>query len=145
MLKIEQRSTTYAPPRTVRNVSSLAQRPSGVCPPGRNKIQSTYHPAFRSPWVGLLACAELQPTDLTADQAASVNTHPLIKRLERDLRGLRQGSKKYGEARRKLRNEKQNLKRAFKQKIRDEWTAEQAVDDMLWTRPLDLSDRLNSD
>ncbi|KAK7428386.1 hypothetical protein QQZ08_005143 [Neonectria magnoliae] len=34
------------------------------------------------------------------------------------------------EARRKVRNEKQNLKSALKQQIRDEWTAEQAVDDI---------------
>lgn len=59
-----------------------------------------------------------------------MNTHPLIKRLERDLQGLPQGSEKYKEARRKVRNEKQNLKRALKQQIRDEWTAEQAVDDI---------------
>ncbi|KAH6976779.1 hypothetical protein EDB80DRAFT_692446 [Ilyonectria destructans] len=71
-----------------------------------------------------------RPTDLTVEQAASVNTHPLIKRLERDLRGLRQGSEKYKAARRKVRNEKQNLKSALKQQIRDEWTAEQAVDDI---------------
>ncbi|KAH7141593.1 hypothetical protein B0J13DRAFT_623950 [Dactylonectria estremocensis] len=71
-----------------------------------------------------------RPTDLTVEQAASVNTHPLIKRLERDFRELRQGSEKYKEARHKVRNEKQNLKRALKQQIRDEWTAEQAVDDI---------------
>lgn len=71
-----------------------------------------------------------RPTELTSKQAASVNTHPLIRRLERDLRGHRQGSEKYKEARRKLKNEKQNLKRALIQSIRDEWTDEQAVDDI---------------
>lgn len=59
-----------------------------------------------------------------------IASHPLSKRLEQDFRGLCQGSKKYKEARRKLRNEKQILKRALEQKIRDEWTACSAVDDI---------------
>jgi hypothetical protein len=54
-----------------------------------------------------------RPIDLTTEQVASVSTHPSIKKLERDLRKHPQGSKQYGEARRKLRNEKQNLKRAL--------------------------------
>lgn len=61
-----------------------------------------------------------RPTDLTPEQAASVNTDPLIKRLERELRGLRPGSKKYKEARLKLRSEKTRLKRLLKQNIRDD-------------------------
>jgi hypothetical protein len=48
----------------------------------------------------------------------------------RGLRGLRRGSKQHQAARRELRNEKQRLKRALKQKILDEWTADQAVDDI---------------
>ncbi|QLI67036.1 uncharacterized protein G6M90_00g030440 [Metarhizium brunneum] len=71
-----------------------------------------------------------RPTDLTPEQLVSVNNDALIKRLERDLRRHRQGSKKYMELRRELRNEKQRLKRQLKQKVRDEWTAEQAVDDI---------------
>ncbi|KAK8924418.1 hypothetical protein VCV18_004840 [Metarhizium anisopliae] len=71
-----------------------------------------------------------RPTDLTPEQLVSVNNDALIKRLERDLRRHRQGSKKYMELRRELRNEKQRLKRQLKQKVRDETTAEQAVDDI---------------
>ncbi|KAL1894085.1 hypothetical protein Cpir12675_003820 [Ceratocystis pirilliformis] len=71
-----------------------------------------------------------RPTDLTSEQAAPVNTDPHIKRLGRELRRLRLGSKKYKEARLKLRSEKMRLKRILKQKIRDEWTADQVVDDM---------------
>ena len=71
-----------------------------------------------------------RPTDLTSEQAASVNTDPLIKRLERSLRDKRQGSQGYMEARRRLKNAKQTLKRALKQKIREDWTAEQAVNDI---------------
>ncbi|KAM4064329.1 hypothetical protein HRG_012698 [Hirsutella rhossiliensis] len=71
-----------------------------------------------------------RPTDLTAEQIASVSTDPIIKRLEQDLRHHRPGSKKHMELRRRLRNEKQRLKRVLKQKIRDEWTARQAVDDI---------------
>ncbi|KAM4061566.1 hypothetical protein HRG_013220 [Hirsutella rhossiliensis] len=71
-----------------------------------------------------------RPTDLTAEQIASVSTDPIIKRLEQDLRHHRPGSKKHMELRRRLRNEKQRLKRVLKQKIRDEWTARQAVGDI---------------
>lgn len=71
-----------------------------------------------------------RPADLTAEQAASVNTHPLIRQMSRALGGLRRGSKQYKEARRQLRKEKQRLKRELKQKIRHEWTAKQAVDDI---------------
>ena len=71
-----------------------------------------------------------RPLDLTAEQSASVNTDPLIIRLAKGLRRHRQGSKEYIEARRQLRNEKQRLKRQLKQKVREEWTAEQAVDDI---------------
>lgn len=71
-----------------------------------------------------------RPIDLTPEQAASVNSHPLIRRLTRGLQAFRRGSQQYKEARRLLRNEKQRLKRELKQKIRDDWTAEQAVDDI---------------
>ena len=71
-----------------------------------------------------------RPFDLTVEQSASVNTDPLIVRLAKGLRRHRQGSKEYIEARRQLRNEKGRLKRQLKQKVREEWTAEQAVDDI---------------
>lgn len=54
-----------------------------------------------------------------------------------------------------MRSEKTRLKRALKQKIRDEWTAKQAVDDIerqltgvgraqtrSWTSPAAISDQL---
>jgi hypothetical protein len=71
-----------------------------------------------------------RPTDLTPEQAASVNTDPIIRRLQRELQDLRQGSEAYKVTRLKLRSEKMRLKRRLKEKIRDEWTAKQAVDDI---------------
>ncbi|KAH8744320.1 C2H2 finger domain protein [Diaporthe sp. PMI_573] len=78
-----------------------------------------------------------RPVDLTADQAASINLHPTIKQLARHIEELRQRRKRsrgamdeYKDAVRKLRSEKQRLKRALKQQIRDEWTDKQAVVDI---------------
>jgi hypothetical protein len=47
-----------------------------------------------------------RPTDLTPEQAASVNTDPIIRRLQRELQDLRQGSEAYKVTRLKLRSEK---------------------------------------
>ena len=71
-----------------------------------------------------------RPTDLTPEQAASVNTDPIIRRLQRELQDLPQGSEAYKVTRLKLRSEKMRLKRRLKEKIRYEWTAKQAVDDI---------------
>ncbi|KAK0612280.1 hypothetical protein B0T17DRAFT_620503 [Bombardia bombarda] len=78
-----------------------------------------------------------RPVDLTAEQAASINLHPTIKQLARRVEELRQRRKRsrgamdeYKDAVRKLRSEKQRLKRALKQQIRDEWTDKQAVVDI---------------
>lgn len=71
-----------------------------------------------------------RPTALTAEQAASITTHPDIRRLEKQLRGLSPRSKACKDTRRKIRNEKQRLKRALLQKNRDDWTEQQAVDDI---------------
>ncbi|KAH8799040.1 hypothetical protein F5884DRAFT_863685 [Xylogone sp. PMI_703] len=71
-----------------------------------------------------------RPVDLTPEQSASVNTHPLIRRLTLELRKLRKGSKEYGAVRRTQKNEKQRLRKELKQQIRDNWTAEQAVNDI---------------
>jgi hypothetical protein len=71
-----------------------------------------------------------RPTGLTSEQVASVNTHPNIIKLKRTLNQLRRGSKKYVETNREIRNEKKRLKRALLQKIMDEWTDDQAVDDI---------------
>lgn len=71
-----------------------------------------------------------RPVDLTPNQAASILTHPFIKRLSQKLRTLPQRSKEYKEAKRVLHNEKQRLRRELKQTIRDKWTAKQAVEDI---------------
>ncbi|KAK3290594.1 C2H2 finger domain protein [Chaetomium fimeti] len=78
-----------------------------------------------------------RPIDLTTDQAASINLHPTVKQLARrieELRQLRNHSRgamdEYKDAVRKPRSEKQRLKRALKQQIRDEWTDKQAVVDI---------------
>ncbi|RWA03585.1 hypothetical protein EKO27_g11521 [Xylaria grammica] len=71
-----------------------------------------------------------RPIDLTPEQAASITTHPLIRRLTKGLEAFRRGSKDYKEARRVIRKEKHRLRRELKQRIRDEWTANQAVEDI---------------
>ncbi|KAH8807062.1 C2H2 finger domain protein [Xylogone sp. PMI_703] len=71
-----------------------------------------------------------RPIDLTPEQSASVNTHPLIRRLTLQLRTLRKGSKEYKTVHHTRKKEKQRLRRELKQQIRDNWTAEQAVDDI---------------
>lgn len=76
------------------------------------------------------ANSKRRPTDLTAEQAASVNTCPRIRKLTEQVRRLPPGSKKRQDAVRTLRNEKQRLKRELLQQIKDAWTDEQAVDDI---------------
>jgi hypothetical protein len=71
-----------------------------------------------------------RPIDLTTEQAASINTHPQIRQLQRQLRGLTPRSQQYRAACSEIQKEKQRLRRDLKQKIRNEWTANQAVDDI---------------
>jgi hypothetical protein len=47
-----------------------------------------------------------------------------------DLKGMPRRSLQYKEARRNIRKEKHGLRRCLKQKIRNEWTDKQAVDDI---------------
>lgn len=65
-----------------------------------------------------------RPTGLTAEQTAPVTSNPHVRRLTIQLRNLRPGSESA------LRSLKQKLNRKLKQKIRDDWTDEQAVDDI---------------
>jgi hypothetical protein len=71
-----------------------------------------------------------RPIDLTTEQTASINTHPRIRQLTRGLQGLPRRSQQYRVAQSNIRKEKQRRRRNLKQKIRDEWTAKQAVDDI---------------
>lgn len=71
-----------------------------------------------------------RPTGLTAEQAASVATEPSVRRLTNQLRKLRPGSEQHKKTHRSLRSLKQKLKRELKHKIRDDWTDEQAVNDI---------------
>ena len=71
-----------------------------------------------------------RPTELTPEQVASVNTDPVIRRLQCQLRKLSPRSDAYKQARLKLNSEKERLKRDLKQKVRAEWTAKQAVHDI---------------
>jgi hypothetical protein len=71
-----------------------------------------------------------RPTGLTAEQTASVTSNPHVRRLTTQLRQLRPGSEQHKKTQRHLRSLKQKLKRELKQKIRDDWTDEQAVDDI---------------
>ncbi|KAI1314729.1 hypothetical protein F5Y16DRAFT_237375, partial [Xylariaceae sp. FL0255] len=71
-----------------------------------------------------------RPVDLTPEQSASINTHPLVRRLTRELRRLPKGSEKFKRIVRARRKEKQRLRKELKHQIRQAWTAEQAVDDI---------------
>lgn len=71
-----------------------------------------------------------RPVDLTAEQSASISNHPLIRRLTRELRRLRKGSRDYTDVIQLRRKEKQRLRRDLKQQIRHQWTADQAVEDI---------------
>jgi hypothetical protein len=71
-----------------------------------------------------------RPIDLTPEQSASVATHPTIKHLEKRLGTLPRNSKDYKERKRAIRKEKQRLRRELIQKIRDEWTDQQATEDI---------------
>ncbi|KAH9903876.1 C2H2 finger domain protein [Xylariomycetidae sp. FL2044] len=71
-----------------------------------------------------------RPVDLTPEQATSVNNDPNVKRLTKQLKSLRLGTKQQMDTQQELRNLKQRLKRLLLQKIREDWTDEQAVDDI---------------
>lgn len=71
-----------------------------------------------------------RPIGLTSAQSKSVNEDPVIRRLMEDMKTLRRGSPEHIKKARKLRNEKQRLKRLLKETIREQWTANQAVDDI---------------
>ncbi|KAF5136443.1 hypothetical protein E5D57_000205 [Metarhizium anisopliae] len=71
-----------------------------------------------------------RPTGLTAEQAASVASDPRARRLTTQMRKLLPGSEQHKKTHRELRSLKQKLKRELKQKIRNDWTDEQAVDDV---------------
>jgi hypothetical protein len=76
------------------------------------------------------ANSKRRPTELNAQQLASVNTDPRIKNLEMRLKGLPLRSKERQEAVRSLRKEKQRLKKALLERIKEAWTDEQAVEDI---------------
>ena len=78
-----------------------------------------------------------RPIELTADQSASVNSDPRVQELVLRRDKLRTGSRRSAEARRKYKlavrdvnNEKARLRKALKDKIREEFDAKQAVIDI---------------
>ena len=75
------------------------------------------------------SASKRRPIDLTSEQAASVTVHPRIQKLAERASKLPTGREKL-QAVRKVRAEKQRLKRQLKQQIREEWTDTQAVDDI---------------
>lgn len=67
---------------------------------------------------------------MTAEQVASVNTDPRIRKLAEQVKRVPLRSKERQDAVRALRKEKQRLKRALLERIKDAWTDEQAVEDI---------------
>ena len=66
-----------------------------------------------------------RPVGLTPEQAASLNTHPRIKALRKQLSRLRQGSDAYKEKGLEIKREKASLERALLQETKDAWTENQ--------------------
>ncbi|KAJ3554367.1 hypothetical protein NPX13_g10631 [Xylaria arbuscula] len=71
-----------------------------------------------------------RPTKLTPKQLAMINTNPRIENMERKLRSMPRGKEERTAISRNLRNFKQRMKNALLNKAREEWTDEQAVDDI---------------
>ncbi|KAF5520978.1 hypothetical protein CGCA056_v007802 [Colletotrichum aenigma] len=71
-----------------------------------------------------------RPIDLTPEQSDSVTEHPTVVRLTRALERLPRRSKQSKQTRQAIRKEKERLRRELKQKIRQEWTDKQAIDDI---------------
>ncbi|KAH8659526.1 C2H2 finger domain protein [Ilyonectria robusta] len=71
-----------------------------------------------------------RPTDLTPEQAASINTNPEIKSLKRDLRKFPLKSEERKKGQRRLNNAKQRLRRSLCHDTRHRWTDEQANADI---------------
>jgi hypothetical protein len=76
------------------------------------------------------ANSKRRPTELTAEQVASVNTDPRIQKLQGQVKRLPLRSNERQEAVRALRNEKKTLKKTLMERIRGGWTDEQAVEDI---------------
>lgn len=76
------------------------------------------------------ANSKRRPVELNAQQLASVNTDPGIRKLARWVKGLPLKSKERQEAVRSLRKEKQRLKKALLERIKEAWTDKQAVEDI---------------
>ncbi|KAH7012484.1 C2H2 finger domain protein [Microdochium trichocladiopsis] len=76
------------------------------------------------------ANSKRRPTELTAEQLASVNTDPRIRKLEEEVKRLPHRSEERQKAVRAVRSEKQRLKRALLERTKVEWTDEQAVEDI---------------
>ncbi|KAK4119399.1 C2H2 finger domain-containing protein [Parathielavia appendiculata] len=71
-----------------------------------------------------------RPISLTPEQVASISTDPRIRDMKQKLQKMPMSSKERIRALRKIKNAKQRMKNALLRKIREEWTTQQAVDDI---------------
>lgn len=71
-----------------------------------------------------------RPANLTQQQSESLNLHPSIVRLTKQLHGLPVRSEEYREVRARIKSTKSRLFTAAKTDLRKQWTSEQAVDDI---------------
>ena len=76
------------------------------------------------------SASKRRPRHLTAEQREKLKSHPMILRLEKEVQKHARGSEKYGKATKELTKVKLRLQDEEKQKMLDEWTAEQAVEDI---------------
>ena len=73
-----------------------------------------------------------RPYDLTSEQAASIKRHPIIVKLRRRYEALRRGGSKTDAASARViyHRESERLRRNLRNKIRADWTTQQAIADI---------------
>ncbi|PMB63728.1 hypothetical protein BM221_010470 [Beauveria bassiana] len=76
------------------------------------------------------SASKRRPRHLTAEQREKLKSHPMIVRLEKKVQQYARGSEEYSKATKELTKVKLRLQDEEKQKMLDEWTAEQAVEDI---------------
>lgn len=78
---------------------------------GIMRCQNPQHALMKQSCTTGHSISKRRPVNLTTKQAVSVITHPTIKRLEKKLHGRPPTSNAHQEIRRKIRNEKERLRR----------------------------------
>ncbi|EJP61692.1 C2H2 finger domain protein, putative [Beauveria bassiana ARSEF 2860] len=76
------------------------------------------------------SASKRRPRHLTDEQLREINSHPAVVRLQKEVQQHVRGSEECSKAIKELGKVKFRLRNEERDKMRDEWTAEQAVDDI---------------